>query len=335
MPPLPPASHVLLVPGLLCTPRVFAAVAPALAGAGHAAAYVDHSAAPDVAAVARAALARAPPRFALAGFSYGGYVALEMARQAPERLTHLALLSSQARADSPQHTARRRALIASARAEGGLVGVLREHLPKLLHPAHLPPGWEARLEAAASAASGGGPAGSPQHDGSAAAAAGGSTPFDAALAMALQTGVDAFETQQRAIMSRRDARDVARGLASAGVPVLTLFGREDEIIPARSHMQLFDELLVAAAAGAPRPQPARSRRTYDRGAGAGGGGGASPPPPPQSQALLPLSALVHHHAHVLLHELAPGVGHLTPLEAPSAVADALLQLLRWPSPHVE
>lgn len=327
MPPAPPA-HVLLVPGLLCTPRVFAAVAPVLAGAGHAVANVDHSAAPDVAAVARAALARAPPRFALAGFSYGGYVALEMARQAPERLTHLALLSSQARADSPQHTARRRALIAAARAEGGLAGVLREHLPKLLHPAHLPPGWEARLEAAAAA--GGGAAAAAA---SAASASASSSPFDAALAMALETGVDAFETQQRAIMSRADARGVARGLAAAGVPVLTLFGREDEIIPARSHMQLFEELLVAAAAGAPRPEPVRSRRAYERGVAGRGGGDAGASSSASPAAAAPLSALVHHHAAVALHELAPGVGHLTPLEAPAAVADALLQLLRWPSPH--
>ena len=54
----------------------------------------------SVAGMAARVLAAAPPRFALAGLSMGGYVALEIVRQAPERVTRLALLDTQARADT-------------------------------------------------------------------------------------------------------------------------------------------------------------------------------------------------------------------------------------------
>ena len=53
----------------------------------------------------------APHRFALAGLSMGGYVALEIMRQAPDRVERLALLDTQAREDPPEQKARRRGLI--------------------------------------------------------------------------------------------------------------------------------------------------------------------------------------------------------------------------------
>jgi len=42
-------------------------------------------------------MAEAPPRFALAGHSMGGYIAFEIARQAPDRVAKLALINTQAR----------------------------------------------------------------------------------------------------------------------------------------------------------------------------------------------------------------------------------------------
>jgi pimeloyl-ACP methyl ester carboxylesterase len=50
-----------------------------------------------MAAIAQRILAAAPPRFALAGLSMGGYIALEIMRQAPERVAKLALLDTPAR----------------------------------------------------------------------------------------------------------------------------------------------------------------------------------------------------------------------------------------------
>src|SRR5262245_2689714 len=59
-------------------------------------------------------LAAAPPRFALAGLSMGGYIALTMLRQAPERVAKLALLDTSARPETPEQTERRKPQIALA-----------------------------------------------------------------------------------------------------------------------------------------------------------------------------------------------------------------------------
>ena len=48
----------------------------------------------SIAAMAARVLADMPARFALAGFSLGGHVALEIMRRAPDRVTRLALLSA-------------------------------------------------------------------------------------------------------------------------------------------------------------------------------------------------------------------------------------------------
>ena len=62
----------------------------------------DHTRENTVAGLARAILADAPPRFALAGLSMGGYIAFEIVRRAPERVLKLALLDTSARADTPE-----------------------------------------------------------------------------------------------------------------------------------------------------------------------------------------------------------------------------------------
>src|SRR6202140_3742325 len=70
----------------------------------------------NMGAIARRILAEAPPRFALAGHSMGGYIAFEIFRQAPERIAKLALINTQARPDTPEAGERRRGLIARTRA---------------------------------------------------------------------------------------------------------------------------------------------------------------------------------------------------------------------------
>lgn len=290
------AEHVLLIPGLLCSPRLFAAQAAALRRAGHAVTIPPTAVAPDIAAVAESVLATAPPHFALAGFSFGGYVALEVARQAEAgRVTRLALLSSQARPDTPQQTARRRAQVAQARASGSLEGVLRAQLPNLLHPSHLPPQWEARVAELCAAAGGAPPA--------AAAVVGApprAPPLDVCVAMAADVGVEGFALQQEACISRRDGQDTLLALAARGVPLMLLLGREDALIPARASVALFDAA-VAASAGRARSHGDGAHAHHSR---------------------------THHHAPVLLRELAPGVGHMTPLERPDDVSQALLEWLR-------
>src|SRR3981081_4550296 len=106
---------ILLVPGLNCSPRLYAAQMPALWRVG-AVTVADHTRDETMAAIAGRILAAAPPRFTLAGLSMGGYIALEIMRQAADRVEKLALLDTGSRADAPEATAKRRANIALAQA---------------------------------------------------------------------------------------------------------------------------------------------------------------------------------------------------------------------------
>src|SRR5579859_7528316 len=107
---------LVLVPGLTCTARLYGPQVAALWPFGPVA-VADHRRDGEIGAVARRILASAPPRFALAGLSYGGYIAFEIVRQAADRVIKLALLDTSARADTPEQTVGRNTQIAMA--EGG------------------------------------------------------------------------------------------------------------------------------------------------------------------------------------------------------------------------
>src|SRR6476659_313839 len=104
------AQPLLLLPGLLNTRRLFDQQIADLAG-------VADVVVPElwhhdsIGAMADAALKAAPDRFALGGFSMGGYVCFEILRRAPERVERLALMDTQATPDTPEATARRRGFI--------------------------------------------------------------------------------------------------------------------------------------------------------------------------------------------------------------------------------
>lgn len=138
-----------------------------------------------------------PERFALAGLSMGGYVALELMARAPERVERLALIDTKAQGDTEEQTARRRGLIELAQ-KGQFKGVTPRLLPLFIH--------EARLQ-------------------------------DDELTgivtdMAERIGKDAFIGQQRAIMSRRDHSET---LAAIRVPTLIVCGRQDVLTPLADH----------------------------------------------------------------------------------------------------
>src|ERR1700745_745959 len=98
---------ILLVPGLVSSPRIFAPVIPALWRYGPVT-VANHIRDDNMAVIARRILAEAPPPFALAGHARGGYVALKIMRQAPRRVAKLALINPQARPDMPEISERRR-----------------------------------------------------------------------------------------------------------------------------------------------------------------------------------------------------------------------------------
>ncbi len=136
----------------------------------------DHTRDDTIAAIARRILAAAPPRFALAGLSMGGYIAFEIMRQAPQRVAKLALLDTGPRAETPQQTEGRRPRIELARA-GRFAEVEDGLFPLLVHR--------------------------DRHG-------------DAALksivrAMGEETGAEVFLRQQQAIMGRADSRPALGG----------------------------------------------------------------------------------------------------------------------------
>lgn len=187
---------LLLLPGLLCDARLWR---DQVAGLGEAADCVvaDLTLDDTVAAMAERALEAAERawggvRFALAGLSMGGYVALEVMRRAPGRVDRLALFDTSARPDTAEQSRRRRGLMSLTRS-GQFRGVTPRLLPQLIHPDRL------------------------------------GTPLaEEVTAMAERVGRDAFLRQQAAILSRPDSRP---GLAAIGVPTLVAVGEADVLTP--------------------------------------------------------------------------------------------------------
>src|SRR5687767_12428457 len=122
---------LLLLPGLLCDGRLWRDQVAALEGVASIQ-VPDLTRDASVAAMAARVLVEAPPRFALAGLSMGGYVAFEMLRQSPERVARLALLDTSARQDEPKRAAVRRAGLQLAE-RGRFAGVTSKLLPQLIH----------------------------------------------------------------------------------------------------------------------------------------------------------------------------------------------------------
>ena len=183
---------IVLVPGLNCSARLYAEQVPELWGFGPVT-IVDHRRDDNVAAIAKRILATAPPRFALVGLSMGGYIALAIVREAPERVARLALLDTSARPDTAEQSERRRRMIALA--EGGRF----TELPDLLFPVFVHRNRQ-----------------------------GDETLRAIVRTMAEETGPQAFVRQQRAIMTRPDCRPQ---LASIRCPTLVLVGDGDELTP--------------------------------------------------------------------------------------------------------
>lgn len=95
-------TSLVLLPGTLCTEALFAPQVEALADVADLQ-VLPLTTGATVAACAAETLQRAPERFALTGFSQGGVVALEMMRQAPQRVQKLCLISTNPRGSTPQN----------------------------------------------------------------------------------------------------------------------------------------------------------------------------------------------------------------------------------------
>jgi pimeloyl-ACP methyl ester carboxylesterase len=186
------AEPIVLIPGLLLTARFYAEQLPALWRFGPVT-IADHTRADSMATIAEQILATAPPRFALAGLSMGGYLAFEIMRREPERVTRLALLDTSARPDTPEQTQSRRELIELA-AAGRLDEVAEHLLTVFVHPDRLA-----------------------------------DEPLCATVReIAQATGPEAFVRQETAIIGRPDSRP---DLGAIRCPTLVLVGDADVLTP--------------------------------------------------------------------------------------------------------
>lgn len=188
-------TPLLLLPGLMNDARVWDPIRNAVP-AGRDIVVAQTHLADTISALAAAALDAMPPgRFAVAGFSLGGYVALEVCRQAQDRITGIALLDTGARADSDESKLNRQRMVAAlGSGNATLAQVAGGFASRVVHASHATDGPLLELLGD----------------------------------MALSVGSDGFARQQTAAMNRQDSRDVLKTLHC---PALVLCGREDQITP--------------------------------------------------------------------------------------------------------
>lgn len=184
-------APLIFLPGLLCDDRLWRDQAAALAGLANPL-IADLTGDDTIEAMAERVLRTAPEHFALAALSMGGYVAFEIMRQAPERVTRLALIDTAATPDSPKRAAARRMALASVKA-GRFLGVTNRLLPQLIHERNLDTDIGREVQA-----------------------------------MAQRVGVEAYARQQSAILTRTDFRPV---LPTIAVPTLVGVGDADILTP--------------------------------------------------------------------------------------------------------
>ena len=185
-------ANVLILPGLLEDADAFETVIEGLKDVATCV-VADLTRADTIAGLAQEALKQAPwEKFLLAGHSMGGYVALEVMRQAPQRVTALALLNTHARPDTPESTENRRRLMALA--ERDFEAVSTTLLPRLMNKEHLE---------------------DPLLTGTIGQ-------------MALAIGKDSFRRQEEAIIGRIDSRPFLKDIRC---PTLVVAAAEDQLMP--------------------------------------------------------------------------------------------------------
>lgn len=194
-------TPLVLLPGMMCDARLFAPQIAAFSGTRvvHCAPIGAHD---SMAALAEEVLAHAPPRVALAGLSMGGIVAMEVLRQAPDRVAGLALLDTNPKAELEEVRARRGPQMEKVR-DGGLAAVMRDEMK----PNYLTDGPR-RAEI-----------------------------LDLCMEMALGLGPQVFLNQSKALANRPDQQDTLRGFTG---PALVLCGRDDALCPVARHALMHD-----------------------------------------------------------------------------------------------
>lgn len=194
---------LVLIPGTLCDAALWRHQVRFLGDIAEIA-VADHARADRMEDIAAQILAEAPPRFALAGLSMGGYIAFAIMRLAPERVRSLCLFDTSAQADTAEMRQRREDLNALVR-RGTFKGVTPRMLPMFVHPD--------RLKDEALCAE--------------------------IVRMGERVGAEAFLRQQAANMNRPDSRP---GLAAIRCPTLVVCGRHDKLTPLALSQEIADAI---------------------------------------------------------------------------------------------
>jgi pimeloyl-ACP methyl ester carboxylesterase len=192
-------APLILLPGLLCDATVWAPQKDALRGQFQVTAWLHFYGHDSLAGMAHELLKAAPPRFALAGHSMGGRVALEIMRAAPERVERLALFDTTATPATPGEPEKRRDMIELAQT-AGMAALAARWLPMIVHPSRLTqPDFMSPL-----------------------------------TAMICRATPEIFVRQVQALLNRPDYRPV---LSQIACPTLVACGRDDLWSPVAAHQE--------------------------------------------------------------------------------------------------
>ena len=192
---------LVMLPGMMCDERLFAPQKAVIAN-GRDVIIPKLYGGETITDLARLILAQLPIRFALAGLSMGGIVAMEMMRQAPQRISKMAIMDSNPFAEDSARQSLRDIQIDKVK-KGDLRAVMRDDM-KPHYLANTPNRQQV---------------------------------LDLCMVMALDLGDDVFIQQSRALASRPDQ---SGSLAKVKVPSLILYGAEDQLCPEDRHLAMHD-----------------------------------------------------------------------------------------------
>ncbi|UWR21458.1 alpha/beta fold hydrolase [Sulfitobacter sp. S190] len=187
---------LVLLPGMMCDARLFGPQIAELS-ADTAVMVAPITQGDRVEEIASGLLDILPKRFALAGLSMGGIVAMEILRRAPDRVSRIALMDTNPLAETPVVAANREPQIVKVRS-GRLLEVMRDEMK----PNYLAPG-PFRSEI-----------------------------LDLVMEMAQTLGPDTFIRQSRVLQRRKDQQVTLR---KCKVPALVLCGAHDALCPVKRH----------------------------------------------------------------------------------------------------
>lgn len=208
-------ESLVFLPGMMCDARLFA---PQLADLSRdtAVTVAPITGGERMEEIASNLLDVLPQRFALAGLSMGGIVAMEILRRAPDRVTRIALMDTNALAETPQSAAMYEPFIIKARS-----GQLDEAMREFMKPDFLAPG-PGRMAV-----------------------------LNTLFEMARDMGSEVFVRQVRALQRRQDQQPTLR---KCKCPALVLCGEDDGLTPVKRHRFMADlipyaELEIIPGAG--------------------------------------------------------------------------------------